>query len=184
MRWQKWDPTNAAQRADAEKIHDSYPIMQQMVVLVYKEPEAKSTTFKRWFGPEDADNVKKVLGRIVDMSSPNGPEIASRMKDRVLRQDDYAKPGLCVDGKGPYAYTDAPNGKFHVCPGGIAIPDSTKLTCDDLDKPRRGKQTDRMSSQKILSVASIILHEAVYVPTFLSVRNAAKVHFERYHCNC
>jgi hypothetical protein len=66
MRWQKWDPTNAAQSAHAEKIHDSYPIMHEIVVLAYKEPEAKSTTFKRWFGPKDADNVKKVLGRIVE----------------------------------------------------------------------------------------------------------------------
>jgi len=182
MRWQKWDPTDAAQRADAEKIHNSYLIMQEMVVLAYKEAEAQSTTFKRWFGPKDADNVKKVLGRIVDMSPPTGPEIALRMKNRVLRQDDYARPQLCVK-PSRYAYTDASTGKFHLCPRGIADRDLAKLTCDDLDKPRRGKKTDRMSSEKISSVAGTMLHEAVYVPTFLSVRNAAKVHFECY-CNC
>jgi hypothetical protein len=89
MRWQKWDPTNAAQRADAEKIHDSYPIMQQMVVLVYKEPEGKSTTFKRWFGPEDADNVKKVLGRVVHV-------ITEWARDRITDERPGAPPGrLC-----------------------------------------------------------------------------------------
>lgn len=50
-----------------------------------------------------------------------------------------------------------------------------------VDKPRSGKEADRMSSRKISSVAGTMLHEAVYVVTFLSVRNAAEVHFECNH---
>jgi hypothetical protein len=157
MRWQNWDPTDAAQRADAEKIHDSYPTMQQMVVLAYKEAEAQSTTFKRWFGPKDADKVKQVLGRIVDMSPPTGPEIAPRMKDRVLRQNDRSKSPRCLNPK-ITAYTDVRDGKFRICRKGIDYRDLSKLTCDDLDKPRRGKQTDRMSSKKISSIAGTMLH--------------------------
>lgn len=174
MRWQNWDAKDATQRNDAERIHDSYSIMQEMVVLAYKEAEAQSTTFKRWFGTKNADDVKKVLARIVDMSPPTGPEMAPRMKDRVLRQDDYAKPPLCKTiTSGPWAYTDAPNGKFHLCQRGIKDRDLSKLTCDNLDKPRRGKKDDRMSSEKISSVAGTMMHEAVYVPTLLPVCNAA-----------
>jgi hypothetical protein len=163
MRWQKWDPTNTAQRDDAKKIHDSYLIMQEMVVLAYKEADAQSTTFKRWFGPKDADTVKKVLGRIVDMSPPTGPEMAARMKDRVLRQDDYGN--LCTRPT-TYAYSDAPNGKFHLCRRGIDDRDISKLTCDDLDKPRRGKKSDSISSEKISSIAGTMLHETMYVTHF------------------
>jgi hypothetical protein len=101
--------------------------------------------------------VKQVLGRIVDMSPPTGPEIAPRMKDRVLRQNDRSKSPRCLNPK-ITAYTDVRDGKFRICRKGIDYRDLSKLTCDDLDKPRRGKQTDRMSSKKISSIAGTMLH--------------------------
>jgi hypothetical protein len=96
---------------------------------------------------------------LTDMSPPTGPEIALRMKDRVLRQIDWSKPPRCLNPKRT-AYTDVRDRKFQICRKGIDYRDLSKLTCDDLDKPRRGKQTDRMSSKKISSIAGTMLHEA------------------------
>jgi hypothetical protein len=184
MRWKNWDLKDANQGAAAKIIHDSYPIMLEMVVLAYKEAEARSTTFKRWFGPNDAVNVMNVLERIVSMPSKNQPndkpQITERMKDRVLRQDDYSAPEGCQT-PGVYAYTSDTSGIFHICPKGIADRDMAKMKCQDLDSAPRGKKTDYLSSRKISSVAKTMLHEAVYVPTFLFVRIASKAHSGCYY---
>ncbi len=62
-----WDPNdNGQQKADASKIHNGYDDMINMVYFAWVEADSKSDTFKRWFNEGDADNVKKVLEKIID----------------------------------------------------------------------------------------------------------------------
>jgi hypothetical protein len=36
--------------------------MKEMIVFAWREADAKTPTFKRWFAESDVDNMKNVLG--------------------------------------------------------------------------------------------------------------------------
>lgn len=172
MRWRGWDPQDTGtERGEGQQLHDAYETMGEMVVLAWHEADAKTPTFERWFANSDSESVKNVLGRIVDMTLPV-PEYHSRMKDRVLERTDYSN--LCTTGE-VNGYTSPISGRHHICPAGHSKPNLATMTCDDLDKPRRGDQSKRISSNKIKTVAGVMLHESVYVPTFLSIRVASAI---------
>lgn len=163
MRWRGWNPQaaeDAPERLNAIAIHAAYDTMKEMTVLAWQEAEAKTATFKRWFAEADAENVKNVLGQIVDMSDPAAPKMQPRMSDRVLERDDSAD--LCTRrGEDANGYTDPPSGKHHVCPAGLAKPNLATMVCADLGTRFRRGETNRFSSKKIRSLAGILLHEAV-----------------------
>jgi hypothetical protein len=145
--WLGWDPTATdAQRDDGVKLHNAYSDMLNMVYFAWKEADAKSATFKRWFDEGDADNVKNVLTKILD---PAGVGQATElMKSWVSqREDTYQR---CTGEKN--AWSAYQRGIFHICPKGIAQPNARDLKCSDLDAT---------ASRKMKSVAFTMMHEAM-----------------------
>jgi hypothetical protein len=157
MRWINWDPkTTGVQRDDGRKLHDAYPAFKDMDVYAWHEANAKTPTFKRWFAESDAENVKNVLGSIVDMSLPV-PEVSSSMTKRALYRDDF---GNNCD-PGTYAYSTAGTNKHRFCDRGMRLPQLDSLTCSSLDKTKNAPTY--YSSAKIRSFSGTILHESTYV---------------------
>jgi hypothetical protein len=155
MSWENWDPTNTgADRAQGQQLHDAYVHVKAMAVYAWQEADKKSLTFKRWFAEADADNVKKVLERIMDMGALI-PEAVPRMKDRILDRADYR--GKCIKQPSLNAYTAPKTGRHHFCAFGLGKPNLSTLKCDDLDKIG----TDNYSSKKIRTVAGTMFHEAL-----------------------
>ncbi|KAF2833771.1 hypothetical protein CC86DRAFT_389905 [Ophiobolus disseminans] len=154
MKWKRWNPQDTGtERDEGRRIHDDYTTMKEMAIFAWREADAKTATFKRWFAESDAQNVKNVLGRIMDMSL-TVPEAHPRMKDRVLYRDDF---GQQCDGK-TYAYTTTKSAKHHFCPRGLAQPSMARMVCNDLD----GNGADKYSSKKIRSIAGTMLHESMH----------------------
>jgi hypothetical protein len=89
MSWEGWNPQDTfTERDDGMRLHDVYESMEEMTVLAWREADAKTATFKRWFAESVADNVKNVLGRIIDMTLPV-PEAQPRLTSRVLDRTDF-----------------------------------------------------------------------------------------------
>jgi hypothetical protein len=171
MRWRGWNPQateTETEHVEGQQLHDAYEIMKKMVVLAWREADVKTSTFERWFANSDSENVKSVLGRIVDMTLDD-PEYQPRMKDRVLERADYEN--ACATGE-VNGYSSSMSGRHHICPAGHSKPNLATMTCDDLDKPSRGDKSKRISSNKIKTVAGVMLHETVYVPSFSLIRAA------------
>ena len=119
--------------------------MINMVYFAWKEADSKSDTFKRWFDEGDADNVKKVLEKIVD---PTGVGSANPlMKQWVCQQDDAYN--RCTGTTN--AWSAWQRGYFHMCPKGLQNPNIRDLTCSNLDG---------YASRKMASVALTMMHEA------------------------
>lgn len=118
--------------------------MLNMVYFAWVEANSKSVTFKRWFDEGDADNVKKVLEKILD---PNGVGQANPLMTQwVCQQDDDANE--CIGARN--AWSASPKGIFHMCPKGLQLPNIRDLTCSNLD---------RFPSRKMASVAFTMMHE-------------------------
>lgn len=116
-----------------------------MVTLAWNEADGKTDTFKRWFDENDADNVKKVLERVVDISTkrPN-----DRMANWICEKDDISN--FCKATTN--AYTISQKGIFHFCPFGLQKPNARDQTCTDLDG---------YASKKTRSVGMTMMHEAM-----------------------
>ena len=141
-----WDPNdNGQQKADAGKVHNGYDDMINMVYFAWVEANGKSDTFKRWFDEGDADNVKKVLEKIVD---PTGVGQANPLMTQwVCQQDDaYNRCKSTTN-----AWSASERGYFHICPKGLQLPNIRDLTCSNLDG---------YPSRKMSSVAFTMMHEA------------------------
>ncbi|KAF2733896.1 hypothetical protein EJ04DRAFT_564753 [Polyplosphaeria fusca] len=146
--WLDWDPQDqGTQKAEGQKIYSAWGDMQYMIYFAWKEADKKSTIFKRWFDEADADNVKKVLERIVDFSGAGSP--TPLMKDWVCERNDNF--GRCTGQKN--AWSAWQRGVFHICPHGLAQPDAKNLQCTDLDG---------FASQKMKSVGFTLMHEAMH----------------------
>ena len=141
-----WDPNdNGQQKADAGKIHNGHDDMINMVYFAWVEADRKSDIFKRWFDEGDADNVKRVLEKIVD---PRGVGQANPLMTQwVCQQDD--EDNRCTGTSN--AYSASRRGIFHFCPRGLQQPNIRDLTCSNLDK---------YASRKMASVAFTMMHEA------------------------
>jgi hypothetical protein len=124
MRWKNWNAEDTdIERTKGLRLHDAYAIMKQMVVNAWPAADARAPTFKRRFDEADADNVKNVLGRIMDMSLPV-PEALPQMKDRVLYRDDF---GGQYDPR-TYTYTTRKSGTHHFCDRDLTQPDIATIT--------------------------------------------------------
>lgn len=143
--WHGWDPNDNGQKADAQKIHDAYDDWTNMVAFAWTEADQKTDSFKRWFDEGDADNVKKVLERLITRTGIQQP--TEQMKDWICEKDDII--GGCKPGKNAYSVSN--KGQFHMCPPAIALPRAKDLKCSDLDG---------FASAKIKSVAFTMMHES------------------------
>lgn len=141
-----WYPNdNGQQKADAGKIHNGYADMINMVYFAWVEADKNSNTFKRWFDQGDADNVKKVLEKILD---PKGVGQANPLMTQwVCQQDDQFN--RCTGTR--RAWSASNRGYFHMCPLGLQQPNIGDLKCSDLDG---------YPSRKMASVAFTMMHEA------------------------
>lgn len=148
-----WNAANQSEeeitteRANAEKLHKAFWDINDMMHFALQEIDTNSDIFKRWFDEDDAGDVKRVFLRMYD---PDGIDWASaRMKDWVCVKEDAwiqcANTSLA-------AYSVYQEGYFHFCPTGLSLPTASDLLCTDLDG---------YSSQKIRSVAFLMLHEAM-----------------------
>ena len=121
--------------------------MVNMIYFAWKEADARSATFKRWFDEADAEHVKSVLSKIVD---PDGVgQAAPLMRDWICDKDD--KPNLCNTGPGKNAYSISNKGIFHLYPRCLVYLNTRALKCSDLDPH---------ASLKMRSVAFSMMHEA------------------------
>ena len=154
MQWENWKPKNANDKRDGEMIHNAYTNMKGMAVYAWHEADGKTETFKRWFAEADADKVKKVFERIMDMNALI-PDTLPRMKNRILDRKDFKDK--CKNDRFLNAYTLKKAGRFHICDNGIKQPDIDTLTCAKLD----GTGSERYSSYKIRSLAGTMLHEVM-----------------------
>ena len=144
--WEGWDPNDNGQQADATKIHNAYNNdWTQMIYFALQEADAVSDTFKRWFDPGDAQNVKNVLQKMFDPSGVGQP--TTLMQSWVCEQEDVV--GQCKPGRNAYSVSN--KGQFHFCPQGVAQPNAGDLKCSDLDS---------FPSAKMKSVAFTMLHES------------------------
>jgi hypothetical protein len=135
MSWEGWNPQDTStERDDGVRLHDAYESMKEMTVLAWREADAKTAMFKRWFAESDADNVKNVLGRIMDRTL-SVPEAQPRLTSRVLDRTDFGN-GCRIMGMN--AYTARTIERHHVCPHGLEKPDLTTMVCDDLDNSTGG----------------------------------------------
>lgn len=140
-----WDPNDDGQKADALKIHNGYADMINMVYFAWREADSKSDTFKRWFDEGDADNVKKVLEKIVN---PTGVGQANPLMTQwICQQND--ENNRCTATRN--AWSAGSKGIFHMCPKGLQQPNLGDLTCSNLDG---------YPSQKMKSVAFTMMHES------------------------
>ena len=57
-----------------------------MVAFAWTEADQKTDSFKRWFDEGDADNVKKVLERLITPTGIQQP--TEQMKDWICEKDD------------------------------------------------------------------------------------------------
>ncbi|KAL8652672.1 MAG: hypothetical protein Q9210_002548 [Variospora velana] len=118
-----------------------------MVYFAWVEADRKSDTFKRWFDEGDADNVKKVLEKIVD---PKGVGQANPLMTQWVCQQDDAFNRCTGTSR---AWSAWQRGVFHMCPPGLQRPNIRDLRCSDLDG---------YASQKMGSVAFTMMHEATH----------------------
>ncbi|KAI4116552.1 MAG: hypothetical protein LQ338_007691 [Usnochroma carphineum] len=145
--WHEWDPNDSGQKSDAVKIHNAYNDMTNMVAFAWREADSKTETFKRWFDEADADNVKKVLEKVVSSQGVQQPTVL--MKDWICEQNDVK--GACRPTTNAYSVSN--KGQFHLCPPGVAQPNAADLKCSDLDG---------FPSAKMKSVAFTMLHEVTH----------------------
>ena len=146
--WHGWDPTDQGQKADALKIHNAYDTWTNMIAFAWREADHKTDTFKRWFDESNAQDVKNVLEKMVSQSGIQQP--TPLMKGWICERDDVK--GACSAGKNAYSVSN--KGQFHLCPPGLALPNTGDLKCSDLDG---------FPSAKMKSVAFTMLHESTYV---------------------
>lgn len=59
--WHGWDPADAGQKADAEKIHSAWDEWTNMIAFAWQEADQVTATFKRWFDEPNAPDVEKVF---------------------------------------------------------------------------------------------------------------------------
>lgn len=121
--------------------------MTNMVAFAWREADSKTETFKRWFDEADADNVKKVLEKVVSSQGVQQPTVL--MKDWICEQNDVK--GACRPTTNAYSVSN--KGQFHLCPPGVAQPNAADLKCSDLDG---------FPSAKMKSVAFTMLHEVTH----------------------
>lgn len=127
--------------------------MVNMIYFAWKEADAKSDIFKRWFAESDSENVKKVLERIVDTKGVGNA--VPMMKDWVLLRNDEAN--RCADGKGGYSIYN--KGKFHICPYGFGRPRADTKKCTDLTRAPNDP-TKYYADGNLKSIAFTMMHEA------------------------
>lgn len=116
--------------------------MIQLAWCAWDEADRNTESFKRWFDEGDRDNVKKVMEKIV---GPTTFEPTTLVKDWVCQQEDG---GLCTGGKN--AWSASNRGHWHMCPPGLAQPNTKDLKCSDLDG---------YASKKIKSIGFSMFHE-------------------------
>lgn len=147
FQWHGWDPNDQGQKADALRIHNAYNDWSNMIAFAWREADQVTETFKRWFDASNAQDVKKVLEKMVSQSGVQQP--TDLMKSWICEHDDVK--GVCSRGKNAYSVSN--KGQFHFCPQGLTLPNTADLKCGDLDG---------FASAKMRSIGFTMLHESTH----------------------
>ncbi|KAF2829426.1 hypothetical protein CC86DRAFT_465039 [Ophiobolus disseminans] len=134
------------------KISKAFGEIINMVVFALREADAKSDIFKRWFDKSNADDVKNVLSRIINLQPPYNA--VPQTKDWVLLKEDTHNK--CDAGR--RAYSVPKLGRFHFCPDGLLRPQMSSIKRADLE----GETGATYSSENIKNLAFTMLHEATH----------------------
>lgn len=143
--WHGWDPNNANEEFDAQRIHNAYDDFYYMIVAAWEEADSVTEIFKRWFDASHALDVKNVLEKLVSRTIQAPSPL---LKTWICEKEDNSD--LCARHPQGKAYTFFGRGSFHFCPAGLASPQAKDQSCADLDP---------FSSKKIISIAFTLLHE-------------------------
>ncbi|KAI4646937.1 hypothetical protein J4E93_005161 [Alternaria ventricosa] len=87
--------------------------------------------FKRFFGTQGAADTTAIQNTMANMYDNTANTATETIKKMVLDRKDFGDH--CVK-DGWFAYTDAPTGKFHICPKGIAMKQNSDVQCEDFKR--------------------------------------------------